>query len=167
MQGQVVNIFWISRIADALYLMHFADLLWLSPKASKERKKDHRIHRPVFISSRLLNILLFELSRSQIIQLTCVLISPKLQLAGYLVEIIIPRHLELVCKISRYWTKYPGICLMRLHQPKDSHYVRTLSKIYRARVSSFEVKPRADEDAICNFRVIPKSEIAGYLAISS
>ena len=58
--------------------------------------------RPVLISSRLPNILLFELSRSQIIQLICVFISPKLQLAGYLVEIIIPRYLGLVCNMSRY-----------------------------------------------------------------
>ena len=57
--------------------------------------------RPAFISSRLPNIPLFELSRSQIIQFICVF-SPKLQLAGYLVEIIIPRYLGLVCKISRY-----------------------------------------------------------------
>ena len=85
--------------------------------------------RPVFISSRLPNIPLFELSRWQIIQLICVFIihyiynalntnvskrkkkkkgkvrkscSSKLQLAGYLVEIIILRYLGLVCKISRY-----------------------------------------------------------------
>ena len=40
--------------------------------------------RPVFTSSRLPNIPLFELSRSQTNQLMCVFISPKMQLAGYL-----------------------------------------------------------------------------------
>ena len=56
----------------------------------------------VFISSRLPNNPLFELSRSQIIQLICVFISPQFQLSGYLIEIIIPRYLGLVCKILRY-----------------------------------------------------------------
>ena len=112
--------------------------------------------RPVFISSRLPNIPLFELSWSQIIQLICVIISPKLQLAGYLVEIIIPRYLGLVCK-------YPANCPRRPHQPEDSHYAWTLSKISQANSSSlsFKVKSRADEGAICNFGIISQIRNSG------
>ena len=98
-------------------------------------------YRPVLTSSRLPNIPLFELSRSQTIQLICVFISPKLQLAGYLVGIVIPRYLGIVCKISHYLAKYPAICPVRLHQTEDLHYARTLSKISRANFSrsSFQV----------------------------
>ena len=83
--------------------------------------------RPVFISSRLQNILLFELS-----QLICVFTSPKF--IGIFGQDNHP-------KIS--WAslkKYPGIFLVRLHQPTDSHYARTLSKISRANFSSLSFK---------------------------
>ena len=123
------------------------------------------LNRPVFTISRLPNIQLFELSRSQTIQLICVFISPKLQLAGYLVGIVIPRYLGIVCNISHYLSKYPAICPLRLHQPEDSHYALTLSKISRANFSrsSFEVESRADEDAICNFEIISLIRNSGLL----
>ena len=95
-------------------------------------------NRPGFTSSRLPNIP--ELSWWQTIQLICVFISPKLQLAGYLVGIVIPRYLGIVCKISHYLAKYPAICPVRLHQTKDSHYARTLSKISRANFSRSSFK---------------------------
>ena len=108
--------------------------------------------RPVFISSRLPNIPLFEISQSQIFQLICVFVSPKLQLAGCLVEIIIPRYLGLVWKISHYLAKYPTICPVRLYQPEDLHYAQSLNlKLMKTR--------------FVTSRLFPKSEIAGCLAI--
>ena len=126
--------------------------------------------RPVVISSRLPNIQLFQLSRSQIIQLVCVFISLKFQLAGYLVGITIPRYLGIVCKISHYLAKYPAICPVRPHQTEDSHNTRTLSTylklISQGRVSSFEVESRADEDVICNFRIISQTRNSGLFGQS-
>ena len=83
----------------------------------------------------------------------CDFISLQSQIAGYLVEIIIPRYLGLVCKISRYFS---GVCL---HQPEDSHYARALSKM--SRVPSFEVEFGADDDAICNFWLISQIRNSG------
>ena len=136
-------------------------LRWADSTPSQPDSKDQvdNLSRPVFISSRLTNIPLFELSRPQIIQLICVFISPKLQLAGYLVEISIQRYLGLVFKIFRYLAKYPATCPVRFHQHEDSHYARTLSKISWAQVSSFEVKSRADEDAI--FGIISQIKNSG------
>ena len=139
---------------------------------------------PVSTSSRLSNIPLFELSRSQTIQLICVFIGPKLRLVGYLVGIVIPRYLGIVCKMSSFFTR-PKTRTMR------KRWAKYLELISQGRVSSFEVESRADEDAICNFGSIsqirnsvlfgnlelmktrfvtlglfPKSEIACYLAIS-
>ena len=95
---------------ECVFRVHFHDVkfrclfIWALLKIARDQTLwftcPYQVNRPVLISSRLPNIPLFELSRSQIIQLICVFISPKLQLAGYLVEIIIPRYLGLVCKIS-------------------------------------------------------------------
>ena len=126
----------------------------------------HVLYRPVFISSRLPNIPLFQLSRSQIIQLVCVLISPKLQLAGYLVGIIIPRYLGIVCKISHYLAKYPAICPVRLHQTEDSQYARTLSKISRADFLKVKFQVSGSnlelmKTRFCNFRIISQIRNSG------
>ena len=123
-------------------------------------------YRPVFTSSRLPNIPLFELSRSQTIQLICAFISPKLQLAGYLVWIVIPRYLGIVYKISHYFAKYPAICPVRLHQTEDSHYARTLRKISWANFSRSRSKLELMRTRFVISGLFPKSEIAGYLAIS-
>ena len=116
------------------------------------RARKWLLSRPVFISSSLPNIPLFEQSRSHLIQFISVFMRPKLQLAGYLVEIIIPRYLGLVCKISRYLSSASSPA-RRL-----TLYARTLSKISRANFLSlsfkFQVKSRADENAICNFWII-------------
>ena len=98
--------------------------------------------RPALISSRLPNNLLLLTIWSQFIQLIRVFISLKLQLAGYLVEIIIPRYLGLVCKISCYLAKYPAICPVRHHQPEDSQCARMLSKISWANFLSLCFKLR-------------------------
>ena len=118
-------------------------------------------NRPVSIRSRLPSIPLFQLSRSQIIQLFCVFISRKLQLAGYLVKIIIPRYLRLVCKISRYLSGASSPALRLALYTVRERWAKYLELISWARVSSFKVKSRADEDAICNFTVISQIKNSG------
>ena len=88
---------------------------------------------------------------TQIIQLICVLTSPKLQLAGYLVKISIPRYLELVCEISRY--------LSGASSPARRHALSNAEQNISS--LSFEVRSRADEDAICNFRIISQIRNSG------
>ena len=99
------------------------------------------VNGPVLISSRLPNIPLFERSRWQIIQLICVFISPKLQLSGYLVEMIIPRYLGLVCKISRYLSgvslpaRRPALCANA--EQNISSSFSSLSFKFRGQVSNW------------------------------
>ena len=129
--------------------------------------------RPAFISSRLPNIPLFELSRSQIIQLICVLISPKLQLAGYLVKIIIPSYLGLVCKISSLFGKISrylsdvSSSVRRLalwaNAEQNISSVISLSLSFKVLRSSLELM----KTPYLTSGLFPKSEIVGYLAISS
>ena len=93
-------------------------------------------------------------------------ISPKLQVAGYLVEIIIPRYLGLVCKISCYlslfWT-IPIFSPVRRLALCENAEQNILEVISWAQVLSFKVKSRADEDAICNFRIISQIRNSGLL----
>ena len=79
------------------------------------------------------------------------------QLVGYLVEIIISRYVGLVCKISRY--------PVRFHQPEDSHYAWTLSKISRTYFTSSSFKFRdqvmSSWSAIGNFVIISQIRNSG------
>ena len=102
--------------------------------------------RPVFISSRLPNNPLFELSWLQIIQLFCVFISPQLQSSGYLVEIIIPRYLGLVCKISRYLAKYYAILQNIRYLSGVTSPAQRLALCDERWAKYLEVESRADED---------------------
>ena len=127
--------------------------------------------RPVLISLRLSNNPLF-LSWSQIIQLICISISTQLQLAGYLVEIILPRFLGPVNKISRYLAKYPSTCPVHLNQPEDSQYMRKCWARYLELISWGRVWVSRSSLELMKMRFVtlglfPKSELAGYLAISS
>ena len=123
------------------------------------------LNRPFFISSRLPDIPLFELYRSQIIQLTCVFISPKLQLAGYLVDIIIPRYLGLVCKISRYLSdaSSPARRLALCKNAEQNISSQFLKLDFQVSRSSLELM----QTRLVSSGFFPKSEIASYLAISS
>ena len=88
---------------------------------------------------------------SQIIQLICVFLSPKLQLAGYLVEIS--------SKIS--WASLQNIPLFVrcvLTSPKTRTMPERWTNILS---SSFEVKSQADEDLICNFGIISQIRNCG------
>ena len=121
----------------------------------------HGVFRPV-----LPNNLLFQLSWSQINQLICAFISQQLQLAGYLVEIIIPRYLEQVCKISRYLANillFVRCVFFTSPKTRTMHvrWAKYLELISWAWVSSFEVDSRADEDGICTFGLISQIRNGG------
>ena len=142
-------------------------------KYSSTKLTHHRSHqwfswgvnliRPILISSRLPNIPLFELSRSQIIHLICAFISPKLQLAGYLVEIIIPRYLGLVCKISRYLSSAssPARRLALCANAEQNFSTWFLELELQVSRSNLELMRTRFVTSV----LFPKSEIAGYLAI--
>ena len=93
---------------------------------------------------------LFQLSRLQIIQLVCDFISPKLQLAGYLVGMIIPRYLGIVAKYPSIWQNIPLFCWCVFTSPKARTMRESLTKylelISQGYVSSFGVESRADEE---------------------
>ena len=76
----------------------------------------------------------------QIIQLNSVSISPKLQLVGFLAEIIIPRYLGLVCKISCYLSG--SVFTSPKTRTVREHWAKYLELISQGQVSSFEVEFR-------------------------
>ena len=114
-------------------------------------------NRPVFTISRLPNIQLFELSRSQTtgFQLNCVFIRPKQQLAGYLVRIVIPRYLGIVCKISSY------LSCASSPDRRLALCANAEQNISRSRSNIELMKTRFVTSGL-----FPESEIAGYFAIS-